>query len=322
MLRAFHKTLIPKYTISDLAKRLLWLLKNGKPNLPKKWESKMTEEKFGPCIYPNKADCDIAEIEKNDVYRLLMTGEASLLYKPKIGLETIEVKRDGKKKQIPMAVIRGRAPNASFDSLMRDYEKNKLQIVNSPIDISKHMDIGICLEMKKGIDQSEFMNMISDNYLNKVIHFKCYTCNLDGAVELTSIDDQLLNCFYSWKNAFLNKLRGTVDVINKKIIECFICSFIKDKVNNNVNNIDDILPAWNPKSVVTIYTIDDENNISEKKYEPTHDDIREIYNRTPIRRLIEWKTSVDEYVSEIENVKNEILNFDSTAITRVEKIIN
>jgi len=86
---SFYRTLIPKYKLSDLAKRLVWIL-NGK------------NAKDEVIIQPYCKDCSVQEIEPGEFRKILTTGIGSLNYIPHGKLETNRIR------------IQGRAPLTSF----------------------------------------------------------------------------------------------------------------------------------------------------------------------------------------------------------------
>lgn len=320
---SYYKTVIPKYSKEDLAIRLKWLIEHGKPEPPKNWEKKMSVDKYGPIIKPNKADCNLSENEKNAYYKLLLLGEAEILYSPKVQKREIEVERNRKKQKIQVVSIEGRAPNATFDPLLKAYEKGTLPISNAPIDQSKGMNICVYLELKKSTNIDSFMETLSSKYLNRVIHYKCYTCNLEGRVFQTSIDTLLLNCFIHWKEAYRKKLISDILSLNSKILEYHVCSFIRDQVKLNVTSLNDILLAWNKlkKNKIKFYSVNENNIITEIDYVITVDDFTKIYNSKPIKSLVEFKATIDECENRKKEFQDCLSNIDTHAVKRIDEII-
>ena len=317
---SFYRTMIPKYSKEDLAKRLEWLIVNGKPQPPKNWNGRMTEDKYGPCIKPNKTDCELVENEKNAYYKLLMKGEGEIEYLPHVYVKTIEVDGDKKKQKVQVVSVEGRAPNTNFDAIRRAEEKNLLPLACSPIDQSKKMDVKVYFELKRGTNAEEFAEKLSEKYLNKVTHFKCYMCDLNGVVSLTPIDDLLLNCYSKWKMAYVAKLKADVLKVNEKILEYHICSFIRDRIKENTNNLEEILKKWKKKTTIDLYNVDDNNKIFTEKYEVTVEDISNIYNGTSVKRLVEYRATLEESESRIKSLQNELDNLDEICLGRVKEI--
>lgn len=131
---AYHKTVIPKYKKQDLVKRLLWLLRVGKKyKVPDDFSQDLSESEYGPFIAPYKDDCNVVEEEKNAFVKILMSGDGRVSYNPKVMLN-----ESGK--NIKLEIL-GRAPLATFQSLLNDYAKNLLPFTDKPIDQSKNLFI-------------------------------------------------------------------------------------------------------------------------------------------------------------------------------------
>lgn len=307
---AYHKTVIPKYDKKDLAKRLLWLLENKKPELPANFEDQMSEKVYGPLIIPYKHDCDLDEEEPNAFYKLLLKGEGKLLYKPKIAIGTKDF------------TILGKVPNTTYQPFLNAFQKGKLPFSEKPIDQSKKNNVKIVCKIKRGINPTSIIPKIADDYLNKSISFKCYFCNLSGQVNQLGIDDILINCFNKWKEASLNKLISDIDKLNKKIIANTICSEIRKVLitYKSILSVDDLIKHF-PKNLnitITVYN----KSWKSVKYSVSEQEIRDTCKNNSIQRLIEYK-SIDKELEKSFNItKNVIDHHDLYAIKRVQEIIN
>lgn len=182
------------------------------------------------------------------------------------------------------------------------------------------MDVKVYLELKRGTDPEEFISNLSEKFLNKTTHFKCYMSDLQGTVHQTPIDDLLLNCYNHWKQAYLEKLKNDVLKINDKVIEYYICSFIRDQIKNKVNNLEEILKAWKKNTSVDIYRVNEENKIITEKYIIKEEDIIDIYNNTSVKRLVEYKSTLDESLTRIKELQNDLDHFDEICLNRVREI--
>lgn len=313
---AFHKTVIPKYKKKDLAIRLLWLLENGKLKFPKTWESEMPESKYGPRIAPNKQDCVVSECEKNAFYKILMSGEGIVKYQPNV------IKSISKKGQKEAIYICGRAPNATFNPLLRDYSKNKLSITDKPIDQSKKQEIKIYVEPKRGTDIDKFIDLLKLKYLDKNVNFKCYFCDLGGTVKQLPIDDILLNCYEKWKAAALKKLHNDVMITNNRIVENFICYEIKNILHkqSKVMSVSDIIKYFDFKKEISL-TIDD-NGWKKTNVVVTEELVKTVCSSASIRKLVEYKSNEKILNAEFAEIKEKIENHDSICINRIKNIIN
>jgi len=311
---SFHRTIIPKYTKQSLAMRLIWLLENGMPELPKNWDKKMDEDKFGPKIIPNKDGCDLNEGEPNSFYKILLTGEGIVKYSPQITIE--------QKNKKDFLVIHGRAPNATFDPLLRAYEKNKLNIADRPTDQSKKNKILIQIEPKKNTNIKELMKTLQENYLNKNVNFKCYFSNLQGVVHQLSIDKLLLNCFERWKEAFSNKLDHDIIEINEDIIDNIICADVKNILHNHkqIMSIGDIIKNFNFEKPIGL-TIIEENNWKDIKVPIKPERVIEVCKRVTIQKLIEFQSVEEQLKEKFKQKKQEIENKGKLIISRIKDLI-
>jgi hypothetical protein len=145
-------------------------------------------------------------------------------------------------------------------------------------------------------------------------------CDLDGVVSLTPIDDLLLNCYSKWKTAYVAKLKADVLKVNEKILEYYVCSFIRDRIKENTNNLEEILKKWKKKTTIDMYNVDEENKIYTEKYEVTLEDISNIYNGTSVKRLVEYKATLEESENRIKSLQNELDNLDDICLGRIREI--
>lgn len=307
---AYHKTVIPKYKKEDLAKRLLWLIENGKPETPKSFDTKLNSNKYGPLIKPCKEDCDLVEAETNAFYKLLLFGEGKIEYQPKVSIGNKEIN------------ILGRVPNTSFQPLLNAFQKGKLPFSEKPIDQSKKNNININCKLKRGTNENKTAQEISKDYLNKTINFKCYFCRLDGEVNQYPIDNVLLNCFNLWKNASLKKFIDLINKINDKLVDNTIFSEIRKilKTNNNINSIDDIIKHFPANLTFNISSFKN-NTWSTLQYVITNDRIKDTCRNSPIQKLIEYKSIETELKTEFNKIKKIIDNHDKYTLERIKHII-
>ena len=118
-----YKTMIPKYKIEDLSKRLKWLLeKNDKVNfnINNLTDSDEENEKlFGPCIKPYGRMTEVKETNKGDFYNLLFNGHGQCKYIPYGEIKECSktISPSGK-----ILIVYGRSPNSNFEKLKEDSE--------------------------------------------------------------------------------------------------------------------------------------------------------------------------------------------------------
>ena len=322
---SFHRTLIPKYRKEDLALRLKFLLEEcggSLPSKPKSFEGNLNPKKYGPPIQPNKSNCEVVEREPNAFYRLLLLGEGAVGYNPKTSVREESVFRNNKKQKVEYLSVEGRAPNATFDPLLKAYEKGLIPIANAPVDQSKDLDIRIYLEPKRSVSSEELLEKIADKYLNKTLHFRCYTCNLQGVVRQTSVDQLLLNAYNHWKEAYRRKLFGDVQKTNDSVVEYAVCTFIRGCLDANINRVEDILGRLKPSDrEVEVFEVDSNSNqIQKVPYQLTDKDFENIYRETPIRRLVEYKKTLDSSYERIDALQKEINEIDINSMRRIDDI--
>lgn len=306
---AYHKTVIPKYKKQDLVKRLLWLLRVGKKyKVPDDFSQDLSESEYGPFIAPYKDDCNVVEEEKNAFVKILMSGEGRVSYNPKVMLN-----ESGK--NIKLEIL-GRAPLATFQSLLNDYSKNLLPFTDKPIDQSKK-SIHIVASLKRNINVDDFIEDFREKYLNKSVNFKCYFCNLDGVVKQYSIDNILINCFNKWRTASINKLINDVQIVNSKIINNRICTEIRNIIHTHptVKSIDELIGLFNFSITQTInqYNLDSNSWVA-SEIRLTDNDVRNVCTTVNIQKLIEYKSIEEKLFEEFNKIKHNIDNYDNYII--------
>ena len=69
-----------------------------------------------------------------------------------------------------------------------------------------------------------------------------------------------------------------------------------------------------------MYNVDDKNKIYTEKYEVTLEDISNIYNGTSVKRLVEYKSTLEESENRIKSLQNELDNLDDICLGRIREI--
>lgn len=308
---AYHKTVIPKYKKNDLIKRLLWLLKHGKPNPPASFEDKMDPEIYGPIIVPNKSDCGVFEAEPNAFYKLLILGEGKITYEP-------NAETNGKQ-----IIIKGRAPMATFKSVLDDYAKGILPFVDKPIDACKENDVEIIATIKRGTDPETFLDKFREDYLDKNISFKCYFTNEQGIVNQYGIDDILLNAFSHWREASLKKFGNDIDIINNKIVSNHICKRIKTIIQKNkqIMSVDDLIKDFDKSDPIVVDRYENKQWIK-TSIDITDELIKETCRSSSIQKLIEYKSIDEELQKQHDNVSDNINNHVKYIGSKIKELYN
>ncbi len=317
---AFHKPVIPKYKLSDLVKRLKWLLENKKPI----YDPEMDVLKCGPLIKPYKPDCTLNESKPNQFYKILMSGQGEVIYTPNGTIKKLKIKRGQKHVFVDMIVIQGRAPNSTFKPLNNACISGKLDL-KKPLDTynekDKHIEILIEGKTKK-TNLKQLAKNIWVKYLIKRINFKCYHCNELGKVKLYSIDDLLLNCYTNWKQAWYAKLIFDIALLNEKIISNNISSILNNIItnsNNKIKNLDGISAKIDFNKKFKIETFGKEKWIQKEIFLKPKD-IEKVYNNTSIKKLIEYHNNQKELTEEFKKIKHDINNLDALAVKSLDNL--
>ncbi len=273
---AFHRTMVPRYKLSDLAKRLKWLI------------DKKGDE---PIIYPTfeKDGCDVLKDDK-DAKSILNTGTGTITVIPR-------GKIIGKK-----LYVYGRVPLNSFNSLQDD---DRLYIK----DLSKKT-IEIEIEsIKKQTDYKKFYQEIYNKYLIKNLNINMFMCDVNGTVKLMSVDEILLACYEYYVDANRYKL---IDDCNRSLLKKFnneiilrIRKILQD--NPEIKTIDEIIKIVNKKQIsITTEEFKDDKWIKINKI-INADHIKEVCKRS-IKSLIEYKILLTDNDLEINDNKTKLIN--------------
>lgn len=314
---SFYRTQIPKYKLNDLAKRLVWLLEH-----PQKLEIKTDQELnpllYGPKIEPYIKDCSIQEIGKNQFYNLLLYGIGNLNIIPSGKLEDKSIR------------ILGRAPNASFNSLIDDAKENKIDI--DLRDASKKRSINVIVEpRKRNVDLNQLASTLWNNYLIRRLNFNCIVCNTDGRVETVGIDSIIRNSYEAWKYAVLCKRADEYSkLIDKKIeymVVAIIRSIFEETKATTVNDIVKKFHEYETKSGGTLaveienYNLES-NNWKKELRNITEKDITEVCSKRNIRNLIETSIDLTKIENDVSTSKKSIINTDNECYAYVKVLQN
>lgn len=324
---AFHRSLIPRYKLSDLAKRLTWLLENGIVNddTYQLTDDEITESKLGPCIAPHVDDCSVKENGKNQFYHLLVDGHGSIQYIPNGKIRGNDI------------LILGRAPNHKLRSLInacedqkkKDKKTGKISIVKKDLDVRLVDSSGKTLEVtvtpSRKTDLNELVKTIWSKYLIQNLRFNNLVCNNSDTVESLGIDDLLLNNFDYWRNAVFTKRLDDCNKQFKRKFQNSVIKIIRD-INSRYNctKVDDIVNVYlgerqKDASGNVIYETAKLEKYDNNKHtwinsleNITEDDIRDVCINKSIRQLIEVKLDMSKIDQDIQDVKQTVgaLNID------------
>jgi DNA gyrase/topoisomerase IV subunit A len=332
---SFSYIKIPRYTISDLAKRLNWLLENiNKEKLDIDDESiEINEENFGPIIKPNFRNCLLKDRTNNrDFLRLLIKGKATIVAIPH-GQTT--------NKNIE---ILGRVPGKSFESLLKATVKQKTDTgkeisIKVPANLLDNCgnkknpyNINILIEPKDVIkDIKEFAKKIWNNYLITNINFNCLFYDDDGKLFNQGIDDILINNYNFWLYAKLKKRVKDLEILNKSKFENTGLQIIRNIIQNNpkikhsqeiINIYSDLLKnkKLNNKIKLNIYDL---NNFKFEQIEKfyTEEDINNIIKNKSIKQLIENEIDLKNIENQINIAINKINNIQIDGQNIIKNLI-
>lgn len=331
---SFYRTLIPRYTISDLAKRLTWLLENGKPSIDIEslTEEQLADEEnngFGPCIKPNFRDCSPRASNK-EFYKVLTTGEGSIEAVPYGKIDKGNI------------YILGRAPGSSFKSLVNatiiDPKTKTRDIDASVSNISGKMDdryaIKILVEpIGKHTDVNKLAQKIWNNYLIKTMNFTCYYSDVVGKLQLISIDDILLENYAFWKTAvqtkrwkdcqaaIQSKFENYVIQIIRYIVEQYKCTKVSDVINYYKTMYTDTTTNTITYADIDLDQYDSTNGWFVQKHTVTEKDIEDVCSKKSIKQLIETKIDMKNIDQKIIDTKQRIVDTDTDCAAEVKTLI-
>jgi DNA gyrase/topoisomerase IV subunit A len=284
---AFHKCTMPRYKLSDLAKRLKWLL------------SPETQEII---IYPN-LERDGCTVNPDDTVskQILNTGIGSLTIIP-------NGKIDGQSLH-----VLGRVPQTNFNKLRED------ETIHVKCLSGKTLDVQI-KPARKVIDVNTFFNNIYNKYLIKNINFNICVCDEAGKVTTRGVDELLLTCYGYYIEVVKYKLiNDCIKEIEKKF-ENEIILLIRNiiKTNPTIKAIDEIIQILRAKSITPkittiIETYDFDKNIWVKENKEILDeDIKAVCSNRNIKSLIESNINIQNNDTKIKDIKNQIVNNEIT----------
>ena len=276
---SFHTTLVPRYSLRDLSKRLKYLISQ--------------DEKDKVIIYPNfeKNGC-ICQEDDEQAENILKTGKGKLVVLPNGAIQGKEFH------------IYGRVPQTTFNDLRKDPniscadvsdKNNKLDILIKP---SKRVD-----------DYNKFFEDIYYKYLVKPINFNVCVCDENGVASIKGIDELLIDCFNYYVQSFKFKMVDACYNEIEKKSENEIVLIIRKILNNNPNVkiVDDIIKIYqkNPQIIKTeSYSPDQDIWVKvDKKVEI--DDIRKVCSNKNIKTLIEYNLNIlacDQKINEFKSI--------------------
>ena len=328
----FYSTLIPKYKITDLAKRLLWILENKNTIFNKKQlinDINENEKLFGPCIIPHVKNCVVNEVAPGEFYNILYNGCGSITYSPMGNIINYD------KKTAPhgqIITVNGRAPNSTYRQLIEatiksDTEEPKLKcdIIDGDLRIGEILRI---IPRKNDKPIEEYAQEIWERYLTKKIEIAVNICDENDEIKLKGIDYILYNSFSKWKlcvyKSVINEFRKVVTNLYESIVIMDIIHPII--LNNKITNRNEIIKLFN-ESDKNNYEIPliEFNEIEETYFsynrKVTPEDILKIIAEKKIFNLIEFNLDIQKINQKIIDAKNNIDNIQTYCIDYIKNLI-
>ncbi len=297
---SFYKTTIPRYKLSDLALRMLWLIEHNFKTVS--LDEELSENVAGPKIKPNIDGCDLVENSTNQFYKLLVNGTG-----------TITIIPHGKIENDRTIKILGKVPNSSFNQLIKD--KEVLEIYLNDLSTDK-LDIEI-IPKKRNIDLNNLAAKIWDDYLIKKMNFSIIVCDNDGKVSTVGIDTLLYNSYHAWKYAILLKSIDDYNKLNEKKIELLTIQIIRYILEKyNCTKVSEVIQHFleltkDNKILVELEQFDLESNCWKKDIrEISSNCIVDVCNKRSIKNLIENQIDIQDIENELISAKSSIVNID------------
>ena len=276
---AAHRTIIPRYKLSDLAKRLKYLI---------------TEDELDKIIiYPNLTK-DGCSIKRDDIQaeKILTNGSGTLTIIPNCVSKNKELR------------ILGRVPQTTFASLKDDDRLYCKCYSGATIDVS--------VKPTKREDLQTFYKYIYKKHLIKNINFIIYICENDGSVKQEGVDDILLRCYeYYVEIVKFSLINECIKHIDKKFTNEIIL-IIREILRNHptVKSIDEIIKIFALKNykikTEDYYQDQDQFMLVEKTI--SNEDIKNVCTTKSIKSLIEHNVNIQENDKNIKDIKLKISN--------------
>lgn len=303
---AFHRTVIPRYNIKDLAKRLIWLIDRKSDNV-------------GPIIKPISYDCKVIEKENGQFHNLLINGEGTITYIPHGRIDKKSIR------------IFGRSPLTSFTSLREnilqsDKKKSRLEVELKDL-CGKTIDIEVIPE-KKGVNLNQLATNIWVKYLNKNISFTNIICDYSDPEEpkiyQISIDKILTTNYHYWEDAILKKYLDDFEKLNDKLFEYNVILIIRQileknpNASNNISSICELYQKSYKSQLIEVEDYTESEKYIKRERSITDNAIKLICSKRSIQNLIENDMNIQYVRNEILRAKKKIDNVKNDCYHQLE----
>lgn len=277
---AYHRCIIPRYKISDLAKRLKYLITE--------------DENDHIIIYPN-FEKDGCLCRKNDeqAENILKKGSGTINVIPKFQISNNEL------------IVQGRVPQTNFNSLKEEETASCKCLSADSINI-------VIKPTKRGEDIKTFSKRILSNHIIKNINFNIFVCDVDGRVQLKGVDQILLDCYsYYVEFSKYNFINLCFEQIEKKYENEIIIEIRKIIQNNHtIKTVDEIVSEFKRlnKSIQKDSFDFEKNKWITNNTHVKEEEVRNICNSKNIKSLVEYNINISDNINKINDLKKKIID--------------
>lgn len=283
---SFHTTKMPRYSIFDLTKRLIYLFK-------KEVDPKTPNE----IIVPAFDNCDVYETNPGDFEKILINGEGSITVIPKMTVQPDGVHIYGK-------------PPEGFSPLKNntDNPKRPDQRKYDVLDLTEHNKLEVlCVPQNEVVDQP-FIDLIFGLITNK-LNMLCNVVTDGGIVRKMSIDWLLLNSYKAWSKAYETKLNGEKISLQDRIFELGVIKIVQEIIENNKIRSKDIL----------IQTFEQTYKLNYPTV--SSDDIRSVCTKHRIDSLLNHSTDTTATQNKLNSVEALLNNMAKSSYDKMASMI-
>jgi len=279
-----YRTYIPCYRLDDLKNRLLWLL------------GVIKEE---PIIKPI---CNSLITSNNETLKkLLTTGKAKI--------ETQGIFEENRRRCI--VSIKSWAEGRKFESILKKFSK---ELNSGDIGYSDLSDGTVGNNIVFEVLKQRNRDKIYASFIKKLklalkgsISFEIMVSNIDGKVELCSVDNFLLTCYNNYKNV-------SNDMLNNKL----------SKVRDSIKENEDLSMLREPLRTFLRYR---EDKPIEESYELlselstlTPDRVKELMNKYRLSKLLTVDTDISKYEETEKLIQHDIKNLNDFVLERYNEV--
>lgn len=308
---AFHRSLIPRYSLKDLAIRLTWLLENGLV-IDDVDKFSADESRFGPKIIPNIEDCDVQEDGQNQFYKILIEGVGRIKAIPYGKIDKNEI------------FIYGRAPLNTFKSLINAADKsNKKSTLDIDMVDSSTKTIEIVITTKKKANTTKIASTIWDKFLIKNYNITNLVSNKNGNVVEEGIDDLLLRNFNSWRQArFSKRYEDCENLIQKRFdadVILIIRNIIQQHQCTSVDQIKQIFNSGQQQVSQSIRYDGTQNTWVQYNRNIAEEDVEKACQKS-IKRLVEVSIDINQLNTDVNAAITKLSSLDVDCLNDIKSL--